>query len=87
MFGRDRRTEKRLPSIIRIATISARPKMFACSVENISRRGAKIRIPEEWILSAWFSLVGSKDLHDTLGCRLIWRKGDYVGVRLSQRLD
>jgi len=87
MFGRDRRTEKRTPADVRAGIIGARPKVFPCSIENLSLRGAKIQIRSEWILPTQFSLVGSTDRRDTLRCLLVWRKGNYVGVRLSPRLD
>ena len=87
MFGRERRLEKRLDCDIRAAILGARPKLFSCSIKNVSGRGAKISISGDWVLPSHFSLVGSKDGRDTLGCRVIWRKGDHVGVRLSQRVD
>ena len=87
MFGRERRLERRLDCDIRAAILGARPKLFTCAIKNVSGRGAKISISADWVLPSHFSLVGSKDGRDTLGCRVIWRKGDYAGVRLSQRVD
>ncbi len=87
MFGRDRRLEKRLDCDIRAAIVGARPKLFSCAIKNVSGRGAKIAISGDWVLPSLFSLVGSKDGQDTLGCRVVWRKGDHVGVRLTQRVD
>jgi hypothetical protein len=87
MFGRERRSEKRLAIDIEARLVGAKPKRFPCSIKNVSPHGAKIRIPSEWILPAHFTLLGSRDPRDTLSCRLIWRNGDFAGARLSPRLE
>ena len=87
MFGRERRSERRLVSDINASIIGARPKRFPCAIKNVSARGAKIWFGAEWILPARFELAGSRDHNDTLSCRLVWRRGDYVGVRFYQRVE
>jgi hypothetical protein len=87
MFGKERRSERRLVSDIRASIIGARPKRFPCAMKNVSARGAKIWFGAEWILPARFELAGSRDETDTLCCELIWRKGDHVGVRFALRQE
>jgi hypothetical protein len=87
MFGKDRRSERRIVSDIRASIIGARPKRFPCAIKNVSARGAKIWFGAEWVLPARFELVGSRDERDTLSCRLVWRRGDHAGVKFIQRLE
>ncbi len=87
MFGKDKRSEKRRECEIKAALVGARPKLFPCEIKNLSGRGAKIAISGDWVLPAMFSLTGSNDRRDMLDCRLIWRRGNFAGVRLSPRVE
>ena len=87
MFDQERRSEKRAVSDIRASIRGARPKRFACSIKNVSRGGAKILIGADWILPARFQITGLENFWTTLGCQLIWRKGDFVGVKFARRLQ
>lgn len=55
-------------------------RLIACTVRDLSRAGAKIRVAPEHDLPATFSLViAAHDLR-TVTARLCWRRGDFIGV-------
>lgn len=55
-------------------------RLIACTVRDLSRRGAKIRVAAEHVLPETFSLViAAHDLR-TMTARLCWRRGDLAGV-------
>ncbi|KQQ30871.1 pilus assembly protein PilZ [Methylobacterium sp. Leaf123] len=54
--------------------------LIACTVRDLSRQGAKIRVAPEHDLPEMFSLViAAHDLR-TMTVRLCWRRGDFAGV-------
>lgn len=55
-------------------------RLVACTVRDLSPRGAKIRISPEQALPETFPLViAAHDLR-TVTARLCWRRGDFIGV-------
>ncbi|UYW26885.1 PilZ domain-containing protein [Methylorubrum extorquens] len=55
-------------------------RLIACTVRDLSLRGAKIRVAPEHVLPETFSLViAAHDLR-TMTARLCWRRGDFAGV-------
>lgn len=55
-------------------------RLIACTVRDLSHRGAKIRVDSRHVLPESFSLViAAHDLR-TLPARLCWRRGDLAGV-------
>ncbi|MER2249323.1 PilZ domain-containing protein [Methylorubrum podarium] len=55
-------------------------RLVACTVRDLSRTGAKIRVAPEQVLPETFSLViAAHDLR-TMTARLCWRRGDFAGV-------
>lgn len=55
-------------------------QLIACTVHDLSPRGAKIRVASEQVLPETFPLViAAHDLR-TVTVRLRWRRGDLAGV-------
>ncbi|PXW65291.1 PilZ domain-containing protein [Methylobacterium sp. B4] len=59
-------------------------RLIACTVRDLSRRGAKICLDARHVLPTRFPLViAAHDLR-TLPARLCWRRGDLAGVAFDE---
>ncbi|QDI79513.1 PilZ domain-containing protein [Methylorubrum populi] len=62
-------------------------RLIACTVRDLSRRGAQIRVASGHVLPETFSLViAAHDLR-TMKARLCWRRGDLAGVVFEDATD
>ena len=58
---------------------SAQPGVFGCEVRNVTNVGARILLNGLNILPPNFEL-SFDNFHTVRKCRLIWRRGDHVGI-------
>lgn len=54
---------------------------FACAIADISESGARIHLEEERELPERFVLFLTKNGEARRHCRVMWRKGLFVGVK------
>jgi hypothetical protein len=79
-FGEERRaSERKWVSRGALLSMPGLRGVFSCSVRDLSREGAGVRLNGLALLATefQFSLDG---LRTTLSCHLIWREGDFAGI-------
>lgn len=54
---------------------------FACAIADVSESGARIRLEEERELPERFTLYLTRNGGARRYCRVMWRKGLFVGVK------
>ena len=81
MYGPNARRETRVPISAPSWLVGARPKLFPCTLLDMSSRGARIQIAGDLVLPAHFALCFTEDCEGRELCRLVWRKGHQAGVR------
>lgn len=59
--------------------------VFACRVRDIAAGGAGIELQDLNILPLNFELTFD-NFHNIRPCQVIWRRGDFVGVRFLDQL-
>ena len=62
------------------AWLERRGSLLPCTVVNVANKGAQLCITEDMVLPSRFALWFTKEGDLVRQCRLIWRKGDRVGV-------
>jgi hypothetical protein len=81
-FGQERRAaERKWVNRGALLTIPGVRGVYSCSVRDLSRLGASLRLNGLALLATEFRL-SLDGMHTTLPCRLIWRDGDFVGLSL-----
>jgi hypothetical protein len=81
-FGQERRAVERMwVNRGALLTIPGVRGVYSCSVRDLSRHGASLRLNGLALLAAEFRL-SLDGMHTTLACRLIWRDGDFAGLSL-----
>lgn len=86
MFGFGRKTREPRRAAKQDAWISI-PGSFAtrqCTLIDISKRGAKLRVDDAAFLQSPFNLKLSRDERGGRSCRIVWRKGLLCGVEFVQ---
>lgn len=58
---------------------AGRPGVFSCTVYDVTRSGAGVRLHELKIIPLQFAL-SFDNFRSLRMCRLIWREGDFFGV-------
>lgn len=82
MFGFGRKTREVRRAAKQDAWISI-PGSFAtrqCTLIDISKKGAKLRVDDVAFLQSTFNLKFSRDDRTGRNCRIVWRKGLLCGI-------
>jgi len=58
--------------------------VFACHVRDIAKGGAGIQLHDLSVLPLNFELTFD-NFHNIRRCQIIWRRGDFVGVRFQDQ--
>lgn len=78
--SQDRRAvERKWMSRGALLTMSGIRGAHSCSVRDLSRQGAGLRLQGMALLASEFRL-SLDGLRTTYACRLIWRDGDFAGI-------
>jgi PilZ domain len=67
-------------ALLRIAGLK---EIFACSLRDVSERGASVRLRQEIPLLPTDFAISENNFQTARRCRLVWRETDFVGVEFS----
>jgi hypothetical protein len=78
----EKRSNTRQPALMKGQIVVPNGAPVSCSVRDVSRHGAKIGLPKEWVMPKifWLRIVGEPGLRH---CTVLWRNGQYIGVIFS----
>lgn len=80
MFGRKTREPRRAAKQDAWISIQGSFATRHCTLIDISRRGAKLRVEDAAFLQSQFNLKLSRDDRTGRSCKVVWRKGLLCGV-------
>jgi hypothetical protein len=72
---REQRADVTLP-----AWMEAPSRLMPCTLQNLSLRGGEVVVSSDIVLPKEFALRLTQDGKIRRGCKVVWRRGDRVGV-------
>lgn len=84
MFGRKSRETRRATKQDAWISIAGSFATRRCTLLDISKHGAKLRVEDTNFLQSEFNLKMSRDERTGRNCKIIWRKGLLCGVEFLQ---